>query len=91
MTYLDDCELSLTLRSVGAGGVNFTRSVRWSGCQFDALTHSLFAFFRYLTGSYMHEESPEGGRFKKEVVVDGQSFLLLIRDEGADKTMKISL
>lgn len=30
----------------------------------------------------MHEESPEGGRFKKEVVVDGQSFLLLIRDEG---------
>lgn len=23
-----------------------------------------------------------GGRFKKEVVVDGQSYLLLIRDEG---------
>ncbi len=37
---------------------------------------------RYLTGSYMQEESPEGGRFKKEIVVDGQSFLLLIRDEG---------
>ncbi|XP_013405725.1 arf-GAP with GTPase, ANK repeat and PH domain-containing protein 1 isoform X2 [Lingula anatina] len=37
---------------------------------------------RYLTGSYMQEESPEGGRFKKEVVIDGQSFLLLIRDEG---------
>ena len=37
---------------------------------------------RYLTGSYMQEESPEGGRFKKEVVVDGQSFLLHIRDEG---------
>ncbi len=36
---------------------------------------------RYLTGSYMLEESPEGGRFKKEVVVDGQSYLLLIRDE----------
>ncbi len=30
----------------------------------------------------MQEESPEGGRFKKEVVVDGGSFLLLIRDEG---------
>ena len=30
----------------------------------------------------MKEESPEGGRFKKEVVVDGQSHLLLIRDEG---------
>ncbi|CAG0902052.1 unnamed protein product [Darwinula stevensoni] len=37
---------------------------------------------RYLTGSYMQEESPEGGRFKKEVVLDGQSYLLLIRDEG---------
>jgi len=24
----------------------------------------------------------EGGRFKKEIVVDGQSYLLLIRDEG---------
>lgn len=30
----------------------------------------------------MQEESPEGGRFKKEIVVDGQSYLLLIRDEG---------
>lgn len=37
---------------------------------------------RYLTGSYMQEESPEGGRFKKEIVIDGQSHLLLIRDEG---------
>ncbi|XP_026470107.1 centaurin-gamma-1A-like isoform X1 [Ctenocephalides felis] len=30
----------------------------------------------------MQEESPEGGRFKKEILVDGQSHLLLIRDEG---------
>ncbi|GAB6019286.1 Centaurin-gamma-1A, variant 3 [Chamberlinius hualienensis] len=37
---------------------------------------------RYLTGSYMQEESPEGGRFKKEIIMDGQSYLLLIRDEG---------
>eukprot|EP00095_Tigriopus_kingsejongensis_P007710 maker-scaffold142_size315517-snap-gene-2.27 protein:Tk07710 transcript:maker-scaffold142_size315517-snap-gene-2.27-mRNA-1 annotation:"centaurin gamma isoform b" len=37
---------------------------------------------RYLTGSYMQEESPEGGRFKKEVSVGDQSYLLLIRDEG---------
>ncbi|XP_041460406.1 arf-GAP with GTPase, ANK repeat and PH domain-containing protein 1-like isoform X1 [Lytechinus variegatus] len=37
---------------------------------------------RYLTGSYMQEESPEGGRFKKEIVVDDRSYLLLIRDEG---------
>ncbi|XP_063699798.1 centaurin-gamma-1A isoform X2 [Culicoides brevitarsis] len=37
---------------------------------------------RYLTGTYMQEESPEGGRFKKEVQIDNQSYLLLIRDEG---------
>lgn len=37
---------------------------------------------RYLTGTYLQEESPEGGRFKKEVVIDGQSYLLLVRDEG---------
>ncbi|CAI5444038.1 unnamed protein product [Caenorhabditis angaria] len=37
---------------------------------------------RYLTGTYTAEESPEGGRFKKEVVIEGQSHLLLIRDEG---------
>lgn len=30
----------------------------------------------------MHEESPEGGRFKKEVFINDQSYLLLIRDEG---------
>ena len=45
---------------------------------------------RYLTGSYMQEESPEGGRFKKEVVVDGQSFLLLIRDEGGPPEIQVS-
>jgi len=31
----------------------------------------------------MHEESPEGGRFKKEVFINDQSYLLLIRDEGS--------
>lgn len=36
---------------------------------------------RYLTGSYIQEESPEGGRFKKEITVDNQSYLLMIRDE----------
>ncbi|CAF1325013.1 unnamed protein product, partial [Didymodactylos carnosus] len=38
---------------------------------------------RFLTGTYMQEESPEGGRFKKEIVIDNQSFLFLIRDEGS--------
>ncbi|XP_032821434.2 arf-GAP with GTPase, ANK repeat and PH domain-containing protein 1-like isoform X2 [Petromyzon marinus] len=37
---------------------------------------------RYLTGTYIQEESPEGGRFKKEIAVEGLSYLLLIRDEG---------
>ncbi|GMS90895.1 hypothetical protein PENTCL1PPCAC_13070 [Pristionchus entomophagus] len=37
---------------------------------------------RYLTQVYQSEESPEGGRFKKEVTLEGHSHLLLIRDEG---------
>lgn len=45
---------------------------------------------RYLTGSYMQEESPEGGRFKKEVFIDGQSYLLLIRDEGGPPEMQVN-
>lgn len=44
---------------------------------------------RYLTGSYMQEESPEGGRFKKEVFIDGQSHLLLIRDEGGAPELQV--
>uniref|UniRef100_A0A671KYD0 Arf-GAP with GTPase, ANK repeat and PH domain-containing protein 1 n=1 Tax=Sinocyclocheilus anshuiensis TaxID=1608454 RepID=A0A671KYD0_9TELE len=46
---------------------------------------------RYLTGTYVQEESPEGGRFKKEIVVDGQSFLLLIRDEGGPPEAQFAL
>uniref|UniRef100_A0A674AN86 Arf-GAP with GTPase, ANK repeat and PH domain-containing protein 1 n=1 Tax=Salmo trutta TaxID=8032 RepID=A0A674AN86_SALTR len=51
---------------------------------------------RYLTGTYVQEESPEadvdaGGRFKKEMVVDGQSNLLLIRDEGGPPEAQFSL
>ncbi|KAJ6224532.1 hypothetical protein RDWZM_003077 [Blomia tropicalis] len=45
---------------------------------------------RYLTGSYLQDESPEGGRFKKEVTIDGQSHLLLIRDEGGPPEMQLS-
>jgi len=45
---------------------------------------------RYLTGTYMQEESPEGGRFKKEVSIDGQSHLLLIRDEGGKPELQVS-
>ena len=45
---------------------------------------------RYLTGSYMQEESPEGGRFKKEILVDSQSYLLLIRDEGGTPELQVT-
>jgi len=30
-----------------------------------------------------------GGRFKKEVVLDGQSYLMLIRDEGGLPEMQV--
>jgi centaurin-gamma-1A len=46
---------------------------------------------RYLTGSYMQDESPEGGRFKKEVIIDGQSYMLLIRDEGGIPELQVSM
>ncbi|XP_076022785.1 arf-GAP with GTPase, ANK repeat and PH domain-containing protein 2 isoform X2 [Genypterus blacodes] len=36
---------------------------------------------KYITGSYTALEKPDGGRYKKEVLVDGQSHLLLIREE----------
>ncbi|KAL2104238.1 hypothetical protein ACEWY4_001106 [Coilia grayii] len=36
---------------------------------------------RYITGSYVPMECPDGGRYKKEVLVDGKSHLLLIREE----------
>lgn len=45
---------------------------------------------RYLTGSYMQEESPEGGRFKKEIFIDNQSYLLLIRDEGGSPEIQVN-
>lgn len=32
-----------------------------------------------------------GGRFKKEVIIDGQSYLLLIRDEGGAPEMQVLL
>ncbi|XP_043537706.1 arf-GAP with GTPase, ANK repeat and PH domain-containing protein 1-like isoform X3 [Chiloscyllium plagiosum] len=45
---------------------------------------------RYLTGTYVHDESPEGGRYKKEINVNGQSHLLLIRDEGGPPDAQFS-
>ncbi|CAD5215378.1 unnamed protein product [Bursaphelenchus okinawaensis] len=39
---------------------------------------------RYLTGGYRTRESAEGGRFKKDLILEGRSHLLLIRDEGKE-------
>ncbi|XP_074835609.1 arf-GAP with GTPase, ANK repeat and PH domain-containing protein 2 isoform X3 [Carettochelys insculpta] len=45
---------------------------------------------RFLTGSYLGLEPAESGQFKKEVVVDGQSHLLLIREEGGAPDAKFA-
>ncbi|KAJ8358534.1 hypothetical protein SKAU_G00150590 [Synaphobranchus kaupii] len=45
---------------------------------------------RYLTGSYLPLESAEGGRFKKEVLVEGQNHLLLIREESGPPDAQFS-
>lgn len=37
----------------------------------------------------MYNISSLGGRFKKEIVVDGQSYLLLIRDEGGPPELQV--
>ncbi|XP_014002388.1 arf-GAP with GTPase, ANK repeat and PH domain-containing protein 2 [Salmo salar] len=45
---------------------------------------------RYITGSYIPLEKIEGGRYKKEVLVDGQSHLLLIREEAGTPDAQFS-
>ncbi|KAL3095857.1 hypothetical protein niasHS_005616 [Heterodera schachtii] len=47
----------------------------------DSCKNSLIHYF--LTRNWNWEDAPEGGRFKKEVFIDGLSYLLLIRDEGS--------
>ncbi|XP_010788599.1 arf-GAP with GTPase, ANK repeat and PH domain-containing protein 2-like [Notothenia coriiceps] len=45
---------------------------------------------KYITGSYVALEKTEGGRYKKEVLVDGQSHLLLIREEAGPPDAQFS-
>ncbi|KAJ8260177.1 hypothetical protein GJAV_G00177970 [Gymnothorax javanicus] len=45
---------------------------------------------RYLTGNYLPLESAEGGRFKKEVLIDGQNHILLIREEAGPPDAQFS-
>ena len=37
----------------------------------------------------MQEESPESGRFKKEIMSDSSSYLLLIRDDGGPPELQM--
>lgn len=43
----------------------------------------------FLPASRLTVRSVLGGRFKKEIVVDGQSYLLLIRDEGGPPELQV--
>ncbi|XP_061871483.1 arf-GAP with GTPase, ANK repeat and PH domain-containing protein 2 [Colius striatus] len=45
---------------------------------------------RFLTGSYVGLEPTESGQFKRELTVDGQSHLLLIREEGGAPDAKFA-
>uniref|UniRef100_A0A8D0DGF6 ArfGAP with GTPase domain, ankyrin repeat and PH domain 2 n=1 Tax=Sander lucioperca TaxID=283035 RepID=A0A8D0DGF6_SANLU len=46
---------------------------------------------KYITGSYVALEKPDGGRYKKEVLVDGQSHLLLIREEAGPPDAQVCI
>ncbi|XP_075954799.1 arf-GAP with GTPase, ANK repeat and PH domain-containing protein 2 isoform X2 [Anarhichas minor] len=45
---------------------------------------------KYITGSYVALEKSDVGRYKKEVLVDGQSHLLLIREEAGPPDAQFS-
>ncbi|KAM9321481.1 arf-GAP with GTPase, ANK repeat and PH domain-containing protein 2 [Gastrophryne carolinensis] len=45
---------------------------------------------RFVTGSYLPLEAPENDQFKKEISVEGQSYLLLIREEAGAPDAKFS-
>ncbi|XP_061550517.1 arf-GAP with GTPase, ANK repeat and PH domain-containing protein 2 isoform X3 [Phycodurus eques] len=45
---------------------------------------------KYITGAYVALDKPDGGRYKKEVLVDGQSYLLLIREEAGPPDAQFS-
>ncbi|TKS66668.1 Arf-GAP with GTPase, ANK repeat and PH domain-containing protein 1 [Collichthys lucidus] len=92
LLHLLTSRLALLTGSSLSGGDAFVNSQEWTlsrtvpelkvGIVGNLASGKSALVHRYLTGTYVQEESPEGGRFKKEIVVDGQSHLLLIRDEG---------
>ncbi|XP_036855312.2 arf-GAP with GTPase, ANK repeat and PH domain-containing protein 3 isoform X2 [Manis javanica] len=94
------CEAAAAPAPLGAPSDSFVNSQEWTlsrsvpelkvGIVGNLSSGKSALVHRYLTGTYVQEESPEGGRFKKEIVVDGQSYLLLIRDEGGPPELQFA-
>jgi len=45
---------------------------------------------RYLTGECIEDNSPEGGRFKKELILNNKAYMLLLRDEGGHPELQFT-
>ncbi|XP_072263273.1 arf-GAP with GTPase, ANK repeat and PH domain-containing protein 2 isoform X2 [Pyxicephalus adspersus] len=70
--------LSRTVPEIRVGVLGNIKSAK------SALVH------RFVTGSYLALEAPESDQFKKEISVEGQSYLLLIREEAGAPDAKFS-
>ncbi|XP_041440370.1 arf-GAP with GTPase, ANK repeat and PH domain-containing protein 2 isoform X2 [Xenopus laevis] len=70
--------LSRTVPEIRVGILGSTKSAK------SALVH------RFVTGSYQPLEAPESAQFKKEISVEGQSYLLLIREEAGAPDAKFA-
>ncbi|KAG8452555.1 hypothetical protein GDO86_004369 [Hymenochirus boettgeri] len=70
--------LSRTVPEIRVGVVGSMKSAK------SALVH------RFVTGSYQALEAPESAQFKKEINVEGQSYLLLIREEAGPPDAKFA-
>ncbi|XP_063283788.1 arf-GAP with GTPase, ANK repeat and PH domain-containing protein 2 isoform X1 [Pelobates fuscus] len=70
--------LSRSVPEIRVGVVGSIKSAK------SALVH------RFVTGSYQALEAPESAQFKKEINVEGQSYLLLIREEAGPPDAKFA-
>lgn len=76
----------ISVRGSGSSPGPFSSLLPWAPRLL--LTHiPMFPFSAFGPDLY----SVLGGRFKKEIVVDGQSYLLLIRDEGGPPELQVML
>ncbi|XP_053311752.1 arf-GAP with GTPase, ANK repeat and PH domain-containing protein 2 isoform X2 [Spea bombifrons] len=70
--------LSRSIPEIRVGVVGNVKSAK------SALVH------RFITGSYQALEAPESAQFKKEISVEGQGYLLLIREEAGAPDAKFA-